>query len=1023
MSRSRTGDVTRGAPETAPFRVSLIGAPRIETPAGELPSSKPVVFAAALYLLLQRGRRVRRAELAALLWPDADDAARGERLRWLVAQLKGHGIAVQARSPEIVIDAGEVAVDVEELLASAPGAGLDAQELGDLLAGYEPDVSDRFTLWLEEVRQDLGSRTRRWLLARMAAARRVGNWLVVEEIARRILRPDPENPDAGAALKEAVTMQSGPRRPSTSDRTSDALSARATPLVGRQDILGRLLDATDAANVSRRMAVAGPAGMGKSRLLQEFVSLATVRGTRVVVMRCTRADGLRPLSLVIDLAKELLELPGALGASPESLDVMRRFTGETTAVDELTSNDVRRAAVYAALNDLLSAVAEETPLAIVIDDAQWAERGSWPVLAPVLAKADGSRVASLVAIRASTPNDAEGVCAAIYPEDSAAVERELLWLVPLDIGSTRSLMRSRAAPREIPEKVLGMLVERAVGIPFVAEALVDQWLETGDPDSLPSSVGRLVQARVSRLSEESARVLTVVAILGQDAVLPAVEAAAAFDRSTLLRATNELALAGILRVSDGTFTSHALWTEAIQSRLSESAAQLIHAYAAEWLEQELARSGAADPRRSWAIAEHWLSAGQPARAEHALGEAARRLSGSGFSDEAADMMERAAEIAGDSQAALNYLRRAAEFARFLVGRTTERRIWNINARYDDMWRRLEPERFTPHHDIEAIALDGEPDPSNPEHQRRLHDCVLAESATLSHRVLAAYGLLKYHQKHFVVAQADAIWDVVSRLAPATDEESIAHALTGAVYFLKCRGDSSEAQRCIEPALRLVLGTHARSSFFFGSVMITASEVAECRGDLDGAQSLLRALLERGRSQQRPRYTANAVHTLLQTALEAGRISEARELLPMIGPIERLTGTTFHRSGMIALAVAALNDGDPARARMVFEVSLTDSDDIVAPMPRARVLAIYAHIALLEQDEVSIAELLPRLLACFSGRMTFMEHPAYVAAMCLERLGGMEAAEAFVRRYIDEIRSERWTPRPEILRYLTSSSSP
>ena len=71
---------------------------------------------------------------------------------------------------------------------------------------------------------------------------------------------------------------------------------------------------------------------------------------------------------------------------------------------------------------------------------------------------------------------------------------------------------------------------------------------------------------------------------------------------------------------------------------------------------------------------------------------------------------------------------------------------------------------------------------------------------------------------------------------------------------------------------------------------------------------------------------------------------------------------------------------------------------------------------LENDDVTVARLMPRLLDCFSGRMSFMHHPAYVVGLCLQRYRGAGAAAEFVLRFLDEITIERWTPREELLRF-------
>jgi DNA-binding SARP family transcriptional activator len=185
------------ASASAPLiHVRLLGAPSITTPVGMVSPAKPFVFGAALYLALNRGRAVRREELATLLWPDADDAKRNERTRWLVRQLKLAGLGIEGGTPEISLAAAHVSVDLEAF-ATAPSA-TDALGLAgvDVLAGYDPQISDRFSLWLENTRDAYRAGVLRTLGEWLTTTLRSRSWRTVEAIARRMLVLDRDRKDA-----------------------------------------------------------------------------------------------------------------------------------------------------------------------------------------------------------------------------------------------------------------------------------------------------------------------------------------------------------------------------------------------------------------------------------------------------------------------------------------------------------------------------------------------------------------------------------------------------------------------------------------------------------------------------------------------------------------------------------------------------------------------------------------------------------------------------------------------------------
>ncbi len=303
--------------------------------------------------------------------------------------------------------------------------------------------------------------------------------------------------------------------------------------------------------------------------------------------------------------------------------------------------------MIAALSDVVAAISEDGPIVIAIDDGQWAESASWSMLAHLFAALHVAAGVCVIALHADTEEDAAKVYRQAFPTDNAISEMgvDTLWLSPLSEEEIRMLCIARAEPRAVPSTILDTLARRAGGIPLVAEALVDRWLELDDVAALPPLVSRLVSARLDRLSPSAYGVLETIAVLGPDADLRAVEWVSLLDRTSILAATRELETTGIACFSESTISARALWADAVVQRAPTSTQRLLHQYAAEWLQHVTATQGPYDHRRHLAIAAHWLEAGDPVRAQHSLSGGAETLAASSFVNEAAAMTD-AAEIAG-----------------------------------------------------------------------------------------------------------------------------------------------------------------------------------------------------------------------------------------------------------------------------------------------------------------------------------------------------------------------------------------
>ncbi|MDQ6827599.1 MAG: AAA family ATPase, partial [Gemmatimonadota bacterium] len=383
------------------IRLRSFGQCVVETDSGRIVPDAGVLFAVALYLLMERHRSVNRDELEQLLWPTTDERKRGHCLRQAVYRLKALGLSISPPNGDRAHIAVEGASDVDALTVGTARGEEDVEALaeivvGGFLPGYAPAFSERFTEWLERRRDIANSAARRVLVAAIAARRTRHEWGDVETLAKHCLAIDPLNEEATLSLAEAAAMHGsksfaltvldrylkeiGPdareirlpatllkRRISESRPMERPLYVGQTPFVGREEEFGTLNRALDAAMTGEGSAhlVWGEPGIGKTRLVMEFAKAAEFRGARVVKTKCQSHDESRTMSLFVDMVPQLLGMPGALGCAPETMQYLKRLTDHRPPDDGLaepSDPELRAASLRRAIADLLDAVSSEGPL-------------------------------------------------------------------------------------------------------------------------------------------------------------------------------------------------------------------------------------------------------------------------------------------------------------------------------------------------------------------------------------------------------------------------------------------------------------------------------------------------------------------------------------------------------------------------------------------------------------------------------------------------------------------------------------
>ena len=416
-------------------------------------------------------------------------------------------------------------------------------------------------------------RERLWWLLMLALYRsgRQADALRAYQRARTALRdelglePGTELRDLEAAILDQrrdlddLLVTTGPRR-----RT--ARRARpATALLGRAEewsAIEAVLDGT-AGTAGGLLLLAGEPGIGKTRLLEEAQRHVEARGGTAIAGRGFEAEHGRPYGVWAD----------ALRGAP--LPVLDRSLRAALAplLPELSQaplqlDDPNR--LYDAVALLLGKLAEEAPLAVLVDDVQWLDEPSFMLLHFAVRHLAGS-VAFVVAARPAEleENRASATVVQALRRDDALSELFLGPLAPATIAELTEPIAPGADTQEIARATHGN--------PLFALEMA-RALARGD-EPLTGRVDALISDRLARLDDSTSALVPWVAAFGRG-VPPAVLAQLVERQpAKLFEPIGILERHGVLRSDDNGHINfvHDLVRRAAYRRLSASRRSMLHA--------------------------------------------------------------------------------------------------------------------------------------------------------------------------------------------------------------------------------------------------------------------------------------------------------------------------------------------------------------------------------------------------------------------------------------------------------------
>ncbi len=445
----------------------------------------------------------------------------------------------------------------------------------------------------------------------LAAGNRPGASLEADALLGQLHASDREPEPATARLLARLRQPEVPSPAGSAPGGPDRLNPE---LVGREREFALLLEAWPASQTrpGRHVHLSAPAGLGKTRLLEELARRLRISRGRIVQVRGTPGERHRDCAFLGDLVHALGQLPGVTGVSPDALAELTTLAPSLSSflpaapATRRTPGSVPYRTL--ALAELVESVAQEAPLVLLLDDLHWVDDTSWAIIDGLVDRLAPARVLVVTAAREET----RGV-----PAGSATVRVNL---EPLTLPAVEALLTSLGSDPNHPAvpRLAAVLHQASGGSPLLGLELLQLAIQRGrleigaegwrwdDPEAMIADLAEVdpLRHRIGTLREDPRTALRWLAVaqvplpgralsamgIGWEAAVDQLEQAGLITRTgeLLLPAHDEIAAAALRLATPDQLTA-------------------AHAALASWTSGRIGQ----DPGAYQRAARHWRHAGQP----------------------------------------------------------------------------------------------------------------------------------------------------------------------------------------------------------------------------------------------------------------------------------------------------------------------------------------------------------------------------------------------------------------------------
>ena len=411
-------------------------------------------------------------------------------------------------------------------------------------------------------------------------------------------------------------------------------------VVGRDAEMQTMTDAAKRVaegNGREVLLISGEAGLGKTTLVAEAARAAFDAGAVVLFGHCEE-DLTNPYQLFAEALRHYVthapEVQLLAHVKEHGSELSRLVPALASRIPDLqpskaTDTDTERYLLFAAVVGLLSKVSQDQPVVVVLDDLQWADRGSLLLLCHLTAAEQAMRVLVIGTYRDNELSQANALreTLGVLRRQSAVSRIELAGLDDSDVvsfleaaaGQTledAGVSLAHAVYRETDGNpfFVSQVLRHLSEIGAIYQDTTGRWAVDGSLEqiALPDSVREVVGGRVVRLGKDAERALSMAAVIGRDFDLDLLAKATNTSEDELLDILDAAAAVALVREladAPGHYNfAHALIQHTLYEDLGLTRRARAHRQVGEALE---ALCGEHPESRVGELARHWFSATQP----------------------------------------------------------------------------------------------------------------------------------------------------------------------------------------------------------------------------------------------------------------------------------------------------------------------------------------------------------------------------------------------------------------------------